>query len=151
IGGTFYNGSNYGPLNGSYFFADNPFGVMWTLKTDGNDGLVSGPSGRDDWFAGPPNTTYPANGGLGLPAAIHSAPNGNIQYAELDQSNIYDLQGCGANCPPVAVASASPCGGPPGTVFHFDGSQSYAPSGGGLSYSWNFGDGQGASGAVVDH
>jgi hypothetical protein len=124
---------------------------MWSLKVDANDSLISAPAGRDDWFAGPPNTGYPADGGLGLPVAIHTAPNGNIQYAELDQSDIYELQGCGANCPPVAVASASPCGGAPGTVFHFDGSQSYAPSGGGLSYSWNFGDGQGASGPVVDH
>ena len=107
IGGTFYNGSNYGPLNGSYFFADNPFGVMWTLKTDGNDNLVSAPAGRDDWFVGPPNTGYPPDGGLGLPVAIHTAPNGNIQYADLDQSDIYELQGCGANCPPVAAATVA--------------------------------------------
>ncbi len=151
IGGTFYNGSNYGPLNGSYFLADNPFGVMWTLKTDGNDNLVSAPTGRDDWFVGPQNTGYPPNGGLGLPVAIHTAPDGNIQYGDLDQSDIYELQGCGANCPPVAVATVAPSGGAPGTSFHFDASQSYAPSGGGLSYSWNFGDGQSASGVAVDH
>ena len=151
IAGTFYQGSGYGPLNGSFFFADNPFGVMWTLKTDAHDNLVSAPSGRDDWFAGPQNTGYPPTGGLGLPVVIHTAPDGNIQYGELDQSDIYELQGCGASCPPVAVATVTPKGGAPGTVFHFDGSQSYAPSGGGLSYSWNFGDGQGGSGAVVDH
>jgi glucose/arabinose dehydrogenase len=151
IGGTFYTGSSYGPLNGSYFFADNPFGVMWTLKTDGNDNLVSAPAGRDDWFVGPENTNYPPDGGLGLPVAIHTAPNGDIQYAELDQSDIFDLQGCGGNCPPVAVATVSPAAGAPGTTFHFDGSGSYQSSGSGLTYTWDFGDGTGATGAVVDH
>jgi glucose/arabinose dehydrogenase len=151
IAGTFYEGSNYGPLNGSFFLADNPFGVMWTLKTNANDQLVSAPSGRDDWFAGPQNNGYPPDGGLGLPVAIHTAPDGNIQYGELDQSDIYELQGCGSQCPPVATATVTPQGGAPGTVFHFDASQSYAPSGGGLSYSWDFGDGQVGSGVAVDH
>src|SRR5262249_10023962 len=67
IGGAFYTGSSYGPLNGSYIFGDAVYGVMWALKTDGADQLVSGPSGRDDWFVGPHNSTVEPtpDGGVG--------------------------------------------------------------------------------------
>jgi glucose/arabinose dehydrogenase len=151
IGGAFA-GPNYGSLSGAFFFADNPFGAMWYLKTDDNDGPVSLPAGRDDWFAGPPNSGYPPDGGLGLPAAIHMAPDGNLQYADLFTSQIIELQACGgANCPPVAVATVTPTAGPPGTQFQFDASQSYAPSGGALSYSWDFGDGTFGSGVAPVH
>ena len=150
IGGAF-GGAAYGPLSGAYFFADNPFGAIWTLRTDDNDGPLSLPAGRDDWFAGPPNSGYPPDGGLGLPAAIHMAPDGNLQYADLFTSQIIPLEYCTANCPPVAIATVTPTAGPPGTPFQFDASQSYAPSGGALSYSWDFGDGQFGSGVSPVH
>jgi glucose/arabinose dehydrogenase len=150
IGGEFA-GPNYGPLSGSYFVADNPYGAMWTLRTDDSDAPVSLPANRDDWFAGPSNSNYPPDGGLGLPSAVHMAPDGNLQYADLFSSQIIELKYCTSNCPPVAIATVTPTAGPPGTAFHFDASQSYAPSGGSLGYSWDFGDGSFGSGVAPVH
>ena len=152
IGGTFAGG-NYGSVSGSYFFGDAPYGAIWTLRTDANDGLVSAPAGLDDWFEGPPNTTNsPPDGGVGIPVAFHMAPDGNLQYAELNSSRIFEIQHCTSNCPPVAIATVTPTAGPPGTTFTFDGTQSYSPEGRPLQWSWDFGDGSGPqSGAVVTH
>jgi glucose/arabinose dehydrogenase len=154
IGGDFYTGVAYGPLNGAYFFADAPYGVIYELQTDANDNLIHGPVDRTDWFIGPPNTdNQPPNGGVGIPVALHPAPNGNIDIADLASSQIFELKGCTTGCPPVPRATVNPIGGPPDTtVFTFDGSKSYDPEGGALTYTWDFGDGTApASGAVQQH
>jgi PKD repeat protein len=52
---------------------------------------------------------------------------------------------------PVANFTISPQTGNINTTFRFDGSSSFAPDGRVTGYSWNFGDGRTASGAVVDH
>ncbi|UCG59427.1 MAG: PKD domain-containing protein, partial [Phycisphaerales bacterium] len=49
------------------------------------------------------------------------------------------------NQPPVAVATADVVSGPAPLTVHFDGSGSYDPEGGPLSYDWYFGDGVGGS------
>jgi PKD repeat protein len=52
---------------------------------------------------------------------------------------------------PVALFSYSPTSGAPPLTVNFDGSASYDPNGTITAYSWNFGDGASASGAVVNH
>lgn len=52
---------------------------------------------------------------------------------------------------PVALFNFSPSTGAPPLTVNFDGSASYDPNGTITAYSWNFGDGGTASGAIVTH
>ena len=52
---------------------------------------------------------------------------------------------------PVAVFISTPISGPAPLAVAFDGSSSYDSDGSILSYSWDFGDGGTASGAIVTH
>jgi PKD repeat protein len=55
------------------------------------------------------------------------------------------------NQPPVAMVGADvTCGKAPLTV-QFDGTSSYDPDLDDLSYSWDFGDGSGGTGASLEH
>jgi PKD repeat protein len=55
------------------------------------------------------------------------------------------------NVTPVADAAASPLSGEAPLTVRFDGTGSYDTDGGIASWNWNFGDGAGGSGGVVDH
>lgn len=53
--------------------------------------------------------------------------------------------------PPLANFVVTPAGGPPGTVFHFDGSLSSDPDGEVVQFAWNLGDGTSLNGKQVSH
>lgn len=65
------------------------------------------------------------------------------------------LAGCGllaGNRPPVAIARASPTRGSAPLTVQFDGSASISPEGGEIArYTWDFGDGGRARGALAVH
>jgi PKD repeat protein len=73
---------------------------------------------------------------------------GYSDYASLGQYVITGSAPAAANQAPVAIASATPTSGTAPLTVNFAGSNSYDPDGGALSYSWNFGDGSGASTAA---
>lgn len=56
-----------------------------------------------------------------------------------------------ANQPPIAIAAAMPTSGTAPLAVDFDGSGSYDPDGVIRVYGWDFGDGEAAGGAVVQH
>ncbi len=53
--------------------------------------------------------------------------------------------------PPIASFIVTPAGGPPGTVFHFDGSPSSDSDGEVVQFAWNMGDGTSLNGKQVSH
>lgn len=59
--------------------------------------------------------------------------------------------GCEPNKPPVAVGIADPASGPAPLVVTFDGTGSSDPNEDFLTCTWDFGDGQSATGLVVQH
>ncbi|MCX6092540.1 MAG: PKD domain-containing protein [Candidatus Bipolaricaulota bacterium] len=64
------------------------------------------------------------------------------------------LPGCDIfipNTPPTVVLTTSATCGPAPLVVRFDASQSYDPEGQTINFSWDFGDGDTDSGAVVEH
>ncbi len=80
---------------------------------------------------GDASTGYPAYGSLGvytLSASVSSGPQ-----------------------PPVAVASATPDAGDAPLSVQFDGSGSYDPDGGPVTYAWAFGDGGAATTSAPVH
>lgn len=63
---------------------------------------------------------------------------------------------CGSNTisdtkAPSAVMNVTPTEGYTDTIFNFDGSDSYAPGGTIVLYTWDFGDGYGATGVTATH
>jgi len=84
--------------------------------------------------------------------------NGNpstIGYSSYGSLGNYSISGTVVSSTdpvaPVAIATVNTESGSAPLAVTFDGSQSFDPDGGSLSYAWDFGDGTGESGAVVNH
>ncbi len=74
------------------------------------------------------------------------------QYADAQQVYAYvDYDIGSGTVAPVAAASATPVSGDIPLVVTFDGTASHDPDGIITAYNWNFGDGETASGVIVQH
>ncbi len=152
-GGFIYRGSQFPPAyQGTYFYGD--YVQNWvrrlTFAADGtvssslnfepDDGISDGPYGEIvDLKQGPEGALYYVDIGISWEGTARSGTVRRIIYT-------------GANQPPQIVsASASPTSGPGPTLLVNFTSVASDPEGSTLTYTWNFGDGGTASGAIVSH
>jgi glucose/arabinose dehydrogenase len=129
IGGAFYAGVNYpAAYQGAFFFGDYANSHIWTIQTDPGDTLIRAPE----------NGGFASGSDAEAPVAFHMGPDGDLYWADIVSSTIFHLQNATS---PVAVATADVSVGAAPLAVHFDGSKSGVPSGDGIAYAWDFGDG----------
>jgi glucose/arabinose dehydrogenase len=137
-GGMFYTGNQLPPsYDGQYFFADYVRGFIRTL--DVNTGIA---------------TDFATN--VNIPVDVAMAPDGGLYWLSLGPGSgtnggIYKIIYTTGNRQPTAVATATPGNGLAPLTVSFSGSNSTDPDGDPLIYSWDFGDGQTATGSDVTH
>lgn len=144
---------------GAYAFDGTTVATDATFCLDFTD-ILPAEAGPQRYYVGVQDTT------LGDPALLKSfklidpgldveiAGSGTPQYADgvrVYAAADYDFYDSGSNIAPLAVAGADPISGSVPLVVTFDGSASCDPDGSIVSWSWSFGDGATASGAVVQH
>ncbi|GAB3853112.1 hypothetical protein GCM10028822_21540 [Hymenobacter terrigena] len=135
VGGVFYPYSDFpAPYANSYFFGD--YGGSWirnlTVNASNQPSAVGTfvNSGAAPVFFG----TSPGETGL--------------FYVNFSAGEVHKISYINVNGPPVAVASANKTYGPGPLTVQFTGSASTNPSGGTLTYLWDFGDGTATSTAT---
>ena len=83
------------------------------------------------------------------PVHIRVGPDGALYYASFNQGTIYRVAHVGgSNQVPVAAATVSPSDGLSPLSVQLEGSGSFDPDGGLLSFSWFFGDESPGSGSI---
>ena len=133
LAGDFYRGTAYPELyRGNLFFADYVEGFIRRVVFDANGNPADFPV-----FAT----------GLPGPVDLKQGPDGFLYYIAFDSGQIRRIRFNG----PTAVASATPTNGYSPLTVTFSSAGSTAPSGGTLTYLWNFGDGSTATEANPVH
>jgi glucose/arabinose dehydrogenase len=141
IGGTFYNGTQYpAGFQGKYFFLDYGQGWLKYATVDANNNLLS-ITDFADGLQGPCDLeTDPVTGDL-IYCALYTNQVLRIRYTGLT----------GGNHAPVAHAQGSPNVGTSPLTVNFASTGTTDQDGDPMTLSWNFGDGQGASGGTASH
>ena len=88
---------------------------------------------------------------LGSPVAIEQSPGGHLAYVDIAAGEVREIAWSPGNRAPVAEASASRRYGPVPLLVNFSARASADPEDEPLSYSWDFGDGETATGRDVQH
>lgn len=118
---------------GNYFFGDWARGEIYRMVLDENNT----PLQTEVWATNRPQ-----------PADFKFGPDGALYYAAQSGGSVRRIAYLGGgNQQPVASAEASVLSGAAPLTVTLDGSGSYDPEGGTLTYSWDFGDGGSETGA----
>ncbi|EHR53304.1 glucose/sorbosone dehydrogenase [Saccharomonospora marina XMU15] len=137
-GGIVYTGNSYPQAyRGAYFFGDYTHQKLWSVHYDGQGRLTQGPQ------------SPPLGTGVGRPVSFAAAPNGDIVYADIGSGTLKRLTYTDGNQAPVAKATTTT--DPETRTVTFDAAGSHDFDGDPLTYHWDFGDGQTASGPNVRH
>jgi glucose/arabinose dehydrogenase/plastocyanin len=127
---AFYPGGDYpSQYDGALFFSDYSRDCLWVMFPGGN-GL-------------PDPTNVMMFDDAANPVELEIGPDGDLYYVNIEQGQIRRYDFAGGNQPPVGVVTADPTGGPTAPLLvNFDGSSSFDPEGGALTYEWDLnGDG----------
>lgn len=136
VAGFFYTGAGYpGKYRNVLFFTDYVRGFIKTIRLQSE----------------PPSAQTFATG-LNTPVHMFQSPDGSLLYVSFNRGEIRRLRFVGGrNRPPVAEAHSSRRAGPIPLIVHFSAIGTVDPDGDPLTYSWNFGDGSTALGALAAH
>ncbi|EAW35516.1 Ig-like domain-containing protein [Lyngbya sp. PCC 8106] len=156
IGGSIYRGTMFpSEFQGSYFFADFVAGTMQYLKFDANNNVIdadpSTPTVVDAF-------NFEEDGPVTRPVFIDQGPDGALYYLNLSRPGgnpgeirriVYN-DPTGGNASPVINEQATTATKGNGLTVDFTGVATDA-DGDSLSYTWDFGDGNQATGANISH
>lgn len=133
-GGAFYTASQFPEqYHGKYFFADYEQDFIRVLDPQTNE--VRG-FALDQQF----------------PADVDVGPDGSLYVLTIFLGEVYKISYTGTdNRAPVAKGTAEPMLGKAPFEVDFDGRDSSDPDGDALTYEWDFGNGDSATGAVVSY
>ena len=138
VGGTWLTGTGW-PVGyqNVYFNADYAGAWIKRFTFDAND---------------QPLSVADFGASLGAVVFLKEGPDGALWYVQYETNTIRKISPIGVtNLPPVAVATQSVQYGPGPLTVSFSGSGSTDPENGTLSYAWNFGDGNTATGSSANH
>lgn len=133
IGGAFYNSTQY-PLQyrGNYFFADYSDLFIKRMTFDASGNVLGVQTFATD---------------VDSPVSLELGPDGFLYFISLASGDVRRIKFNG----PVAKASGSPLWGYSPLNIAFSSSGSLDPSGGSITYLWDFGDGTTSTSANPSH